>query len=100
MECTWGERADLQKLQTDAAQFPNVEIGGQGKAGQAWVTVGGKGTNTGSLSSLQCPETTKVKLITNVDGTESFILGESGQKQEEAKQRTRDQERRKEQEAR
>ena len=37
VECTWGESADLPwrgtKLLTEAAQFPNVEIGGQGKAG-------------------------------------------------------------------
>ena len=39
VECTWGKRADLQKLLTDAAQFPNVEIGGAGEQGRAWVTV-------------------------------------------------------------
>ena len=52
VECTWGPRADLQKLLTDAAQFPNVEIGGAGEQGRAWVTMGGKGTKPRVLSSL------------------------------------------------
>ena len=60
VECTWAKRADLQKLLTDAAQFPNVAIGGVGEQERAWVTMGGKGTNPGVLSSLQCPEITRV----------------------------------------
>ena len=52
--------------------------------------MGGKGTKPGAPSSLQCPEITRVKLITNVDGTELFILGQSGQKYAEVEQRARD----------
>ena len=90
VECTWGKRADLQKLLTDAAQFPNVAIGGQGEEGRAWVTVGGKGTKTGSLSSLQCPDIARVHMVTNVDGTESFTMVQSGTNHAEDLQRARD----------
>ena len=83
-----GKTTDIQKLLTDAAHSPNVEIRGVGEQGRAWVTVGG--TKPGALSSLQCPEITRVQLITNVDGTESFILGQWGQKHAEEKQRARD----------
>ena len=90
VECTWGKRAGLQKLLTDAAQFPNVAIGGQGEEGRAWVTVGGKGTKPGSLSSLKCPDIARVHLVTNVDGTESFTLIQTGQKYAKDMQRARD----------
>ena len=95
VECTWGKGPPWKgtMLLKEAAQFPNVEIGGQGNAGRAWITGGGKGTNTGSLSSLQCIDTTKVKLITNEDGNEEFeyqnwrSVKETAPKQEEAKSR-------------
>ena len=41
------------------------------------MTVGERGTIPGVLSNLKCPEMTRVQLITNVDDTESFILGQS-----------------------
>ena len=63
------------------------------------MTVGGKGTKLGALSSLQCPEITRVQLITNVDGTQSFILGQSGQKHAEEMQRAQDAMNKKEMEA-
>ena len=53
VECTWGTRAGLQKLLTNAAHFPNVAIGGEGEQGRAWVTVGGKGTKPGVLLNLK-----------------------------------------------
>ena len=95
VECTWGKGPPWKgtMLLKEAAQFPNVEIGGQGNAGRAWITGGGKGTNTGSLASLQCIDTTKVKLITNEDGSEEFeyqnwrSVKETAPKQEEAKSR-------------
>ena len=90
VECTWGTRAALQKLLTDAAHFPNVGIGGEGEQGRAWVTLGEKGTIPGILSNLKCPEMTRVQLITNMDGTESFILGQSGKKHAEERQRMTD----------
>jgi hypothetical protein len=42
VECTWGQRTDLQKLLTDAAQFPNVEIGGAGEQGRAMMGHSGR----------------------------------------------------------
>ena len=105
VECTWEKSADPPwkgaMLLKEAAQFPNVEIGGQGKAGRAWITGGGQGTDTGSLSDLQCIDTTKVKLITNADGTESFeykpfILKETAPQQEEANPRKEQEARQKE----
>ena len=54
------------------------------------MTVGGKGTKTGSLSSLQCPDIARVHLVTNVDDTESFTMVQTGGKHAEDMQRARD----------
>ena len=59
VECTWGRRADLQKLLTEAATFPNVEIGGQEDQGRAWLTqIKNDAGRPGLLSNLKCPDIT------------------------------------------
>ena len=40
--------------------------------------------------SLQCPDIARVHLVTNVDGTESFTMVQSGKKHAEDMQRARD----------
>ena len=54
------------------------------------MMVGGKGTKTGSLSGLQCPDIARVHLVKNVDGTESFTMVQTGKKYAEDIQRARD----------
>ena len=54
------------------------------------MMVGGKGTKTGSLSGLQCPDIARVHLVKNADGTKLFTMVQTGKKYAEDMQRARD----------
>ena len=54
------------------------------------MTMSKKGAIPGLLGNLKCPEVTRVQLITNVDGTKTFILDQTGKANAEEQQRRTD----------